>query len=574
MSNLTCNEGLRILIVDDDMVDREMVRRLLSKSPHNLEVEEASNVDEGLLLYDRKRYDIVLLDYRMPRRDGIEMIIELRTHMRNFGSAIVMMSSAEDEKLVTKCLEAGAQDFIPKSEITSRRLSNALVHAKTRFKLETELRNSYLKSKDLAEKDSLTGLANRFVFEESLQVAVANNARSEYKLGLILFDMDNFKAVNDIHGHDVGDLVLKKVAICVSNCLREEELFARLGGDEFAILISNLKDAYQLNAIANRILTALKEPVTITHISFNVEISMGVSIHPDNSHSSKDLIKCSDIAMYRAKLKKGSSISYFYSGMQDEFLRRYVVESVLADAIKNNLLSLYYQPIFNPLENSVSGTEALLRLRLPTGEMVFPDEFIPIAEQTGFIIDIGEWVIETALKQLKQWGDIHLSNLVMSINLSSVQLESDNIIDTIKSCIGKNNVDPGSIEFEITETAYLSSNKIISERIHSIHNLGCRIALDDFGTGYSSISHLLHFPITTVKIDKSILPSGPEDKSTSKLLEALVILATSLGLDIVAEGVENEFQLSVIKCHNLKRAQGYYFKKPGSAHNIEKTYFL
>ena len=573
MDNTSKTKSLNILIVDDDSVDREMIRRHLMKSHQKILIEEAENVDDGLSLYDKNKHDIVLLDYRMPRRDGIEMIIEMRTHIRNYGSAIVMMSSAEDGELATACLHAGAQDFIPKSEITSRRLFNALIHAQTRFDLEQELRNSYLQSKDLAEKDCLTGLANRFVFEEYLQIAVANNPRSEFKLGLILFDLDNFKSINDVHGHDIGDHVLKEVANRVSTCLRNDELFSRLGGDEFSIVISNLKDTYQLSKIANRIIKSLKKPITTAHIDFNIDISMGIAIHPDNSVDSKELLKCSDIAMYRAKSTRGSSVSFFYPEMQDEFFRRYKIEKLLADAITENLLFLNYQPVINPSENTLIGFEALLRLQASTGEQFFPDEFIPIAEQTGKILEIGIWVIETALAQFSTWQKKNSTNLSMSINLSPVQLESDNLIETIKNCIAKHSLNPESIEFEITETAFLNPSKNVIDRIQSIHDLGCPIALDDFGTGYSSISHLLHFPISTIKLDKSIMPSNSDDKISIKLVEALIIMARTLELDVVAEGIENKFQLSCIKEYNLSRAQGYFFKKPITASNIDAEYF-
>lgn len=234
--SIDAGKGLvSVLIVDDDMVDREMVKRHLAKFPNTYQIREASTVDEGLALYDQVGFDIVLLDYRMPQRDGIEMIIELRTHMRNYGSAIVMMSSAEDEALAVACLEAGAQDFVPKSEITARRIHNALIHARTLFNLESELRRSYQRSKELAEKDSLTGLSNRFVFEESLQVAIANNARNEFKVGLLLLDVDDFKKINDVHGHLVGDGVLREVARRIRLALRGDELVSRLGGDEFVV---------------------------------------------------------------------------------------------------------------------------------------------------------------------------------------------------------------------------------------------------------------------------------------------------------------------------------------------------
>lgn len=573
MNKIQSNDSLNILIVDDDIVDREMIKRHLEKSDLSFNITECSSVDEGLAIFDNNKIDIVLLDYRMPQRDGIEMILELKTHMRSYGSAIVMMSSAEDEKLATDCLEAGAQDFIPKSEVTTRRIKNALLHAQTRFKLEKELRDSYLKSKELAEKDSLTGLANRFVFEESLQVAIANNVRNEFKLGLLLFDIDFFKKINDIHGHAVGDEVLKKVAEKVSSCLRGDELFSRLGGDEFSIMVTNLKSGYQLGAIANRVLNNFYEPLTIDGLKLKIEISMGMAIHPDNSIDSKELIKCSDIAMYRSKTHQGNHASFFYDEMQTEFLRRYQIEQSLTNAIKENRFHLVYQPIINPNNNTLLGFETLLRLRSSKNELIPPDEFIPIAEQSGVICDIGEWVLFNALKQFRKWQLNSSKNISMSINLSPVQLNSEKLLISIEKALDTYKINPADIEFEITETALLNINDTTLNRINHIKKLGFRLALDDFGTGYSSISHLAILPIDTVKLDKSIMPSSENKRSSTKLVNAISNLANSLHLDLVAEGIEDKFQCELIIKNNIMRAQGYLFCRPMRANDIDERYF-
>jgi diguanylate cyclase (GGDEF)-like protein len=565
---------INVLVVDDDKIDRERVRRLLSKSTGNYNVIEARTVDEGLKLYDKNNFDVILLDYRMPLRNGVEMILEIRTHLRNYGSAIIMLSSAEDEKLAIECLKAGAQDFITKSEVTVSRIQNALIHAQTRFELEKELRNSYLTSKMLAEKDALTGLANRFVFDEALQIAVANNGRSEFKLGLILFDIDNFKHINDIHGHDVGDSVLIEISLRIANALRENELFSRIGGDEFAIMITNLNSIYHLSDIASRIITAMDDPIKTDHASLQIELSVGIAIHPDNTVDSKELVKCSDIALYRAKTKQGSQICFFYPEMQEKLLRRYEIEKLLGAVIANDELVLFYQPILDVKTRRLKGFEALLRLDSKNGLESYPDEFIPISEQTGTMNDIGSWVIETAIKQLSMWNKQFSGDICMSINLSAVQLESDNFIEAIKSNIAKYNVIPSSLEFELTETALLNCSAVIVDKLKNIRKMGCKIALDDFGTGYSSISHLLVFPITTIKLDKSIMPASSEDSNSFVLVEALISMANILNLEMVAEGIEEEFQLSFIQKHQVQRAQGYLFNRPMPAKEVRKIFFL
>lgn len=564
----TTDKMIKLLVVDDDKVDREMISRLLLKSSNKYHITEASSVDEGLEFYDTGIFDAVLLDYRMPQRSGIEMIIELRTHIRNYGSAIVVLSSAEDEELATRCIKAGAQDFLPKSEISTSRIQNALTHAQTRFELEMQLKESYLTSKKIAERDALTGLANRYVFDESLQVAVANNGRSEFKLGLILFDIDNFKHINDIHGHDAGDEVLIEIANRVSKSLRENELFSRIGGDEFAIMITNLKDIYHLNSIANRVISAVEAPVKTQHTSLKIELSIGIAIHPDNSEDGKELTKCSDIALYRAKTKRGNQVCFFYPEMQEKLLRRYEVEQALHDANKDNGFILFYQPMVSVVDQSIIGFEALLRLKNNDNLKCFPDEFIPIAEESGIISEIGDWVIDTAISQLSLWNKKYNKKLTMSINLSAVQIESETLIDTIWKNITQYRIDPATLEFEITETALLNSSDLIVSIIQSIRALGCKVALDDFGTGYSSISHLL-FPISSIKLDKSIMPSSTNDHSSKVLVEAVIAMANKLELNIVAEGIEEKFQLDFVKENGVHRAQGYYFNKPLAPNDIE-----
>ena len=575
MREMNINSTKRVLIVDDDSIDREMVKRYLSKCEQKFEISEASSVDEGLALFDEQSFDVILLDYRMPQKDGIEMILELKTHTRGYGSAIIMMSSAKDEELITASLEAGAQDFIPKSELNDRQIIRAITNAQTRFKLEQELRSSYLRSKELAEKDSLTGLANRFVFEESLQVAVANNVRSEFRLGLLLIDIENFKGINDVYGIDIGDNLLKKFVSRLQAILRGDELFSRLSSDEFSILIANLRDSMQLGDIANRIIKCLETPFRIKDFQINLNANIGMAIHPDNTTDCKELLKCSHIAMHRAKLEKGSSARFFYKEMQTEFLRRHSIEEAISAGIEKNRFSLFYQAIVHPSTGKLSGFEALCRLKDENNQYISPEEFIPMSEQSGVIFEIGEWVIKQAVRQLKRWQESVSSQITMSINLSAVQLGSKTIISYLEALIEEYNLEPSDIEFEITETAFLNINELTLSVVREIKSLGFRLALDDFGTGYSSISHLLLLPIDTVKIDKSLMPEDSDANESIKLLNAMFTLVNSLGLEIIVEGIEQPFHKELVTADkNIVKVQGYLFHRPAPASELDLNILL
>ncbi len=563
---------MKILLVDDDQLDRALVIRALKKSNLDTQVSEAMTVDQGLEMYATNDYDVVLLDYQLPQRNGIEMILELRSGSKdNSSAAIVMMSSSEDEQLSLDCIQAGAQDFLLKSEISAARIKRALLHASTRFELERKLYATYQKVKSLAETDSLTGLSNRYFFDESLKQVLAINKRSNKKVALLVFDLDDFKLVNDTFGHDVGDLLLKKVVIRIQGCLRGNETFARLGGDEFAIMLGNLDSCDHAGQVARRIISVLYKPFDIASTSIKATLSLGISLYPDNGLTSEELFKHADIAMYRAKKNGRNQICFFEEEMQHKFHNRVKTEAELRLAIEKDQFQLYYQPVINPQNNQLQGFEALIRWNID-GELRTPDKFIDIAEETRQIIEIGFWVIEEAITMLARWNKKYNCTLTMAINVSAHQLCDQTLVKFLDDSLKRNNVAAELIDIELTETALFLDTNDTRDVIVGISDLNCRLSLDDFGTGYSSISHLRKYPIAVVKIDKSLMPEKQGDLKHVALIESLVSMASILGLDIVAEGVETEFQLNICKKFNIQHVQGYYFSKPLTQQEIENKY--
>ena len=559
-----------ILIVDDDIVDREHIKRTLNKTNNRWSFVETESVDEGLLAFSAKRFDVILLDYRMPKRDGIEFVLELRNASLERNVAIVMLSNSEESVLAMDCIKAGAQDFLLKSEVTSSRLERAILQSQTRFELEQKLYRSYQEAKKLAEHDSLTGLANRYSFEEALRLSITQKPRDKSKLALALFDLDNFKNINDTHGHDIGDELLKRVSKRVCRCLRENELFARLGGDEFAIILSNLHTVDNATRVNKRILACLEKPFIISGIEIIMSASIGIAIYPDNATKANELLKYADIAMYRAKKLGRNQICFFEEDMQQQFIQRYQIEANLAGAAERNEFVLHYQPVFDTVSKDLLGFEALIRWNF-SGTLYFPDSFISIAESSHVIVEIGRWVIENAIRQLSKWNSHKNTELSMAINLSVMQLADETLVSFIKTIMKKYDVNPQLIELELTETALLENSDQAIEVIESLSNLGCQIALDDFGTGFSSVSHLQNFPINTVKIDKSLMLVCHEAK-TLALVKGLAAMLHSLGLEIVAEGIEDENSFTLCQELNIQRSQGYYLSKPIDSDAIEKRF--
>ena len=563
---------MNVLIVDDDEVDRERVKRILKRSQSAIQITEASTVDKGIEAYNSNAFDIVLLDYKMPRRDGIEMLKELRCLPKDGSVAIVMMSTSEDEQLALECLRFGAQDFVPKSDITKARLSRAIAHAHTRFELEKELWQSYKKVKQLAESDSLTGLANRYLFDETLKSSIQTNERAHHKIALVLFDIDNFKFVNDTFGHHIGDALLQRTVTRVKSCMRGNELFYRLGGDEFGIIIPTIDEIKYVHSIVNRIKNIFVKPFEIESVKVTSSVSIGIAIHPDNGNTAQELYKQADIAMYRAKKQGKNLICFFEHDMQEQFSKHYLIEQQLRESIVDKSFFLVYQPILHSNQYELAGVEALLRWEYKS-TIRAPDTFISVAEDTNLIREIGKWVIQEAFKKIAEWHSLSDLQPELSLNLSPKQLVDEQLVDFIQAELNHYELNPRHIQFELTETAFLDNSPEIVANIHKISDLGCKIALDDFGTGFSSISHLRNFPIDTVKIDKSILPKDNSNEKEIALMNGLCMMIKALKLNIVAEGVETEYHKQLCHSFNVDKLQGFYFSKPISPKEITSNYF-
>lgn len=561
---------MNVMIVDDDIVDSELMSRTLKKSDLDASIMTAETVDEGLNHSRSNIFDIILLDYHMPNRSGLEMIAELRKETRPNNTTIVMMSTSEDQEIAIDCIKAGAQDFLIKSEINVLRLKRAILHAQTRFELEKKLFASYGKMKKIAESDSLTGLANRYRFDDALKINILNNTRTDDRIAVLMIDLDNFKYVNDSFGHDSGDELLKQVVNRIHKCLRGNEIFARLGGDEFAISLINLKSTKHASIVAQRIIKALRNPFTISNVEINCTASIGISICPNNGVTSTDLLKNADIAMYRAKNLGRNQIRFFEESMQVQFYQRMLLENELTDAQHNNQFILFYQPILNPWDKTISGFEALIRWDF-AGDIRMPDSFIPVAEDSKQIVPIGRWCIREAIRTIANWNQSTHQQYSMAINVSPIQLQDIDLVCFIEQCLNEFSVPAQQIEIEITESVLLKNTCVSKCVIESLHELGCRISLDDFGTGYSSLSHLQNFPIDTIKLDRSLMPVSRDSKS-SRLIEGVVALAKILDLNIIAEGVETAEHLSLCKELDIFNIQGFYYSKPDSRQNVESKF--
>jgi diguanylate cyclase (GGDEF)-like protein len=422
----------------------------------------------------------------------------------------------------------------------------------------TERRRAESRIAYLATYDALTDLPNRVFLRERLQQVLSSEVRETTRLtALLLLDLDRFKEVNDTLGHAAGDTLLRMVAGRLRTLIGEKDLAARLGGDEFAILRSGA-DVGETAALARRIIDALAAPYDLEGHQANVGASIGISLAPTDGSDPEALLKCADLALYRAKAQGRGGFAFFDSEMTAAAKRRRVLELELREALVLGQFEAHYQPQFNVRTGAVSGAEALIRWRHPSRGLVGPGEFIAIAEEVGLIVPIGEWIIRQACRHAAEWRE----GMRVAVNLSAVQFRGDAIAEIVVSALAAAGLQPACLELEITESVLLEETEATFKTLHQLRDLGVRISLDDFGTGFSSLSYLRSFPFDKIKIDRSFVQEVAATTNGAAIVRAIASLGASLGMETTAEGVETEEQFDLVRREGCTEVQGYYFSRP------------
>ena len=414
----------------------------------------------------------------------------------------------------------------------------------------------------LAFYDPLTQLPNRLLFMNHLKHDIELATRHEDKVALLFIDLDRFKNINDSLGHIYGDKLLESVAGRLKRILRRSDTVARLGGDEFTVILSELDRLDYIGNVAEKILDRLSAPFTIQNHSLYIDASIGIAVYPDDAANSDDLLRCADLAMYRAKDTGRGRFVFFTKEMNDEITKRHEIEADLRRAVLDEEFVIHYQPKINLEDGSVVGMEALVRWEHPEKGLIPPFEFIPIAEETGIINPLGEWVLKTACVQTKKWRDIGFSQLKVAVNLSIRQFQDPNLMNMVKSILDQSGLSPDGLELEITESHLMEDVDKVKKIIQEFSDIGLSVSVDDFGTGYSSLSYLKHLSLESLKIDRSFVRDLHENRDDQLIVSAIISLAKNLKLSVVAEGVEHEAQLDFLKKKGCDMVQGYYFSKP------------
>ncbi|WP_223898915.1 EAL domain-containing protein [Sulfurovum sp. TSL1] len=413
-----------------------------------------------------------------------------------------------------------------------------------------------------AHHDALTGLPNRVLFMDRLEQGIQKAKRHKEGLAVFFIDLDKFKHINDSLGHSVGDEVLKIIAKRLQDIIRKEDTLARLSGDEFTIIMEELRDPNDTSLLGEKILKTLAEAILIHDQKLYVSGSVGISFYPQDATDAQSLLKYADTAMYRAKEEGRNNYQYYAPQMTELALKRILMQTSLRQAIDNEEFMIYYQPQIKASTNILIGVEVLIRWNHPTLGVLMPDDFIPTAEESGMIAEIDQWVMKTAMPQISQWYKEGLNPGVLGLNISIMQLDKINFLQQVEASLQSNDFDPAWLELEITESQMIKRPDEVITKLHQINALGIGISIDDFGTGYSSLSLLKRLPINRLKIDRSFVRDIPEDEEDVAIVKAIIALAKSLKLDLIAEGVETSEQKAFLIDHGCTNIQGHYFSRP------------
>ncbi len=560
-------EKSTILIVDDDPISQHTVKTLLT--PEGYILEFAKSGEEALEKVVNLIPDLMLLDVMMPGMDGFEVCRRLRQNPQSRELPIVMVTALYDRESRLQGLEVGADDFI------SKPIDQAELRARIRSITRLNRYRRLIETKEqlfrLANYDALTCLPNRQLLTERMHDTLERANQNHHNVAVLVLDLDNFQMINESLGHQIGDNILREVALRLNKTMSGATV-ARLSSDKFVVMFDTTNFVKEISEIAQRLLKQLSLPMAHDDHEIVMTASIGVSVYPDDSEQATPLLKNAETAMSRAKAAGKNTYQFFTAEMNQEALERLIISNELRKALANNELRLYYQPQIALNSGKIIGMEALLRWQHPEKGLLSPNKFISIAEDMGLIVPIGEWVLRTACQQNKAWQRAGFPPLRVSVNVSSRQFQPHNLLQIIKNALRESGLNPIYLELELTESVLMEemidNQKSILELLAELQAMGVKIAMDDFGTGYSSLSYLKHFPFNTLKIDRSFVQDICTNREDAAITTAIIAMAQSLLLSVVAEGVETSEQLAFLRERQCEIGQGYFFSPPISVEEM------
>jgi diguanylate cyclase (GGDEF)-like protein len=571
------NHKAKILVCDDDQNVRLLTRQCLEAE--DMIVVEASNGLEALNIFERERPDLVFLDVEMPGMSGLEACKRIRQMPQGETIPIMIVTGSDDRQSIDEGFEAGATQYKTKP------VNWSLLGRDVQYMLRASNAFNSLKRQEdrlryLAYYDPLTSLPNRRSFNEQLNRLLKRSARHKSSAALMFIDLDHFKRINDSIGHARGDSLLVEIAKRLTNELREDDAInyysdsnaeesdavvsteiARLGGDEFTVVLSDVENVGHIEKVARRILESLSQPIALQSHNPVVTPSIGIAIYPQDGKDPDTLIRNADTAMYVAKAEGRACYRFYNEEMNAQAVEQLKMEEELRDAMRNDELELRYQPQIDSSSGTVVSMEALVRWKHPVRGMVSPQEFIPVAESTGLIIELGEWVMDEVARHCMYWDTLGLKSFRVCVNISPLQFNQSHLPEWVAEFLARSGLAADRLELELTEGAIMTDAETNIAKLRALKALGVDLAVDDFGTGYSSLSYLKRFPIDTLKIDQSFV-ADLNTPDGAAIVDAILALAKTLNLRVIAEGIETEFHLAQLVRRGCDLLQGFYFARP------------
>ncbi len=545
----------KVLLIEDNPGDARLICEMIAEDPDApFSVECAERLSHGLERLSAGHTGLVLLDLSLPDSLGLETFAKVYAHSPTV--PIIVLTGNDDANVALSAVKSGAQDYLIKGRLDRELLLRSMQYSIERKRYQVQLEHQ-------ANYDALTGLPNRNLLHDRLKQSVYAQ-RMPRAVAVVFIDLDHFKFVNDSLGHSIGDKLLQGMAQRLSKVLRDGDTVARLGGDEFVLILNDQSNEEMIYRAMQRITANLAEPIDVDGKELVVTCSAGISLYPQDGPDVDTLLKNADAAMYRAKEHGRNNFQFYTAEMNERVNERLALENALRRAIERKEFLLHYQQRVDLKTGAIVGAEALVRWLHPEWGLVRPARFIPLAEETGLIVPIGEFVLREACRQVRAWLDAGLKPGVVSVNLSARQFRQEGLVRLVSRVLEETGVDPGYLEMELTESTVMHSVEAAIATLQGLKSLGISLSVDDFGTGYSSLAYLKNLPIDKLKIDRSFVRDigNGDDTGEGILAQAIISLGHNLHLHVVAEGVETDAQVRFLRRHKCDEVQGFFYGEP------------
>ena len=549
----------RVLLIEDNPGDVRLIREMLAEDPGApFQLHCTERLAQALEILsaggEAGTPALVLLDLSLPDSFGLDTFAKVYAHSP--AVPIIVLTGNDDQTVALSAVKGGAQDYLVKGRLDRELLLRSMQYSIERKRYQVQLEHQ-------ANYDALTGLPNRNLLHDRMRQAVYAQ-RQPRAMAVVFIDLDHFKFVNDSLGHGTGDKLLRGMADRLRDVLREGDTVARLGGDEFVVILNDQGGEEAIYRAMQRIMAEICQPMTIDGQELYLTCSAGISLYPQDGRDVDTLLKNADAAMYRAKDHGRNNFQFFTSEMNERINERLALENALRRAIERNELSLHFQQKVDLKTGAICGAEALVRWNHPELGLLRPERFVPLAEETGLIVQIGDWVLRETCRQTRAWLDQGLRPGLVSVNLSARQFRQEGLVRAVSRVLEETRLDPRHLEIELTESMVMHNVSGAIATLHGLKSLGIALSVDDFGTGYSSLAYLKDLPIGTLKIDRSFVRAICAGASADDgvIAQAIISLGHALHLNVIAEGVETEAQLRFLREHGCDEVQGFFFGEP------------